>query len=245
MSEQSDINTGAVSRRNFLKASGLVGVGAIFGGVVANQFIVKDDAFSIEPSQGYLLVDTKKCSGCTSCMIACSLAHEGMVNLGLSRIQVRTNSFKPYPYDIAQNQCRQCPYPACAAACPVGAISADEETGARIVAEDKCIGCQRCIVACPFSPSRMQWNFIDQHAQKCDLCTDTPYWNGEGGLEGERACQVACPMQAISFTMAIPQQTDDGYDVNLRNIHYLRQGYPIDDAGMQPADFLLSKQSPE
>ena len=38
-------------------------------------------------------------------------------------------------------------------------------------------------------------------------------------------------MRAISFTHAIPRQSDEGYDVNLRNEHWAIIGYPIDDAG--------------
>ncbi len=30
---------------------------------------------AVPPSKGYLVVDTKKCSGCMSCMMACTLAH--------------------------------------------------------------------------------------------------------------------------------------------------------------------------
>ena len=37
----------------------------------------------IPESKGYLLVDSKKCTGCASCMFACSLAHEGKLNLNL------------------------------------------------------------------------------------------------------------------------------------------------------------------
>ena len=48
--------------------------------------------------------------------------------------------------------------------------------------EGKCIGCERCVEACPFTPSRVQWNFEDKHAQKCDLCKNTPFWDEEGDV---------------------------------------------------------------
>ena len=38
-------------------------------------------------------------------------------------------------------------------------------------------------------------------------------------------------MRAISFTRTIPRQSDEGYDVNLRNEHWAIIGFPIDDAG--------------
>jgi protein NrfC len=238
MTEQIKSMNEGVSRREFLKTTGLVGVGAIAGGVLTSYFFIDDEIFAMETSEGYLLVDTKKCSGCQSCMIACSIAHEGVCNMSLSRIQIMKNVFAPYPYDIVQNQCRQCPYPSCAEACPVKAIKADERTGVRIVEEGKCIGCERCIEACPFTPSRMQWNFSEKNAQKCDLCATTPYWNKEGGALGKQACIDTCPMRAIRFTSDIPEQSKQGYDVNMRNIHYHRLRLPIDDAGMQAADMV-------
>ena len=42
----------------------------------------------LPPSDGYILVDTKKCQGCVSCMLACSLVHEGLESQSLSRIQI-------------------------------------------------------------------------------------------------------------------------------------------------------------
>ena len=74
---------------------------------------------SIPASRGYLLVDTKKCTGCCSCMLACSLAHEGRSNLSLSRIQIVEDVFGSYPTDISMAVCRQCAYPECYLACPL------------------------------------------------------------------------------------------------------------------------------
>lgn len=224
-----------VSRRGFVAMVGAMGLAAAAGGVVANALISPDEVYAMPVSNGYILVDTKKCSGCESCMAFCSMAHEGFVNYSLSRIQVKKNALGRYPTAIGQSQCRQCPYPSCAEACPVHAIYAEEGTGVRMVDEDKCIGCERCIEACPFTPSRMQWNFVRKNAQKCDLCANTPYWNEEGGAQGKQACVEICPMNAIAFTSEVPAQNDRGYDVNMRNAHFAYIGYPIDDDGKQPA----------
>jgi len=55
---------------------------------------------AIPASEGYLLVETKKCQGCTSCMLACSLVHKGVGNLSRARIQIIQNSLEFYPDDI-------------------------------------------------------------------------------------------------------------------------------------------------
>lgn len=214
--EVGDDGQSGYTRRQFITGVGGVGAGLVLGGFLVKGFILPDEVMAIPASGGYLLVDTKRCAGCTSCMLACSLTHHGQANLSLSRIQVTQDPFRAFPDDIEIAQCRQCPYPACVEACPTGALHVDEETGVRTVDESKCIGCERCVNACPFTPSRALWNFEEKHAQKCDLCVDTPFWDQDGGPEGKRACEAVCPMRAISFTTEVPVQSDQGYQVDLR-----------------------------
>lgn len=219
-----------LTRRQFLAGIGGLGVGAILGGGIM-AIALPEDVYAIEASDGYLLVDTKKCAGCESCMLACSLVHSGKENLALSRIQIAGDRLTNYPNDIAQHQCRQCPYPSCVEACPVGAMHVDPETHVRLVDEGKCIGCERCVEGCPFTPSRVQWNFEEKHAQKCDLCKNTPFWDREGGPRGEQACVSVCPMKAITRVNELPVQSDEGYEINLRNENWATLRFPVDNEG--------------
>jgi len=182
------------------------------------------------PAEGYLLVDTNKCQGCVSCMMACSLSHHGEVNLSLSRIQVLQNAFVPYPEDISISQCRQCVTPECVNACPENALHIDEANGnIRRVDISRCVGCGTCLEACPFMPARMIWNTQESHAQKCDLCLDTPHWDASGGAGGKQACISVCPVGAIAFSTNIPvQKGERGYRVNLRDSAWVSMGYPAD-----------------
>ena len=102
---------GGLSRRQFIAGIGGLGIGAVLGsGITA--LLLPDDVYAIEASQGYLLVDAKKCAGCETCVISCSLAHLGRINTSLSRIQVMKNALGSFPSDdVMQNQCRQCPLP--------------------------------------------------------------------------------------------------------------------------------------
>ncbi|MDR5657479.1 4Fe-4S dicluster domain-containing protein [Halodesulfurarchaeum sp. HSR-GB] len=218
------------SRRNFLKGAavgaGVVGTGATAGVLALNNEDTGESAKAIPASEGYLLVDPAKCTGCTSCMIACSTAHEGKASHSLARIQITQNPFEGFPNDINQEQCRQCTYAACVEACPTGALEADPENGnVRMVDEDKCVGCQRCLEACPYTPHRNTWNHEREYAMKCDLCADTPHWDQEGGPDGSQACVEVCPVGAIQFTDEIPTQYDDeGYKVNLRDEQWEQLG---------------------
>lgn len=190
----------------------------------------------LEPSKGYLLIDTKKCSGCMSCMMACTLAHEGGINLSHARIQIKKNVFGTYPDDdIEQYVCHQCVGAPCVEACPKGALHVDPKSGVRVVDEELCIGCKLCIKACKYTPTRIAYDYDRKVALKCDLCQNTPFWDEQGGVRGKQACINVCSLQAIAFSRDLPE-TEDDYEVNLRNnLHYARAMFPIDDAGMQPA----------
>ena len=212
-----------VSRRRFLQASGQVAAGAVVGGALSGVFWLDDAVAAIPASEGYLLVDTKKCQGCVTCMLGCSLVHEGAENLSLARIQIIQNSFANWPDDLTIEQCRQCVEPACLEACPVDALEVDAQHGnVRRVNAEKCIGCGLCAEACPFTPSRSivapDADFDgDKKGKKCDLCVDTPFWNETGGPGGKQACVELCPVAAIKFVKEIPEQEgDSGYHVNLR-----------------------------
>jgi protein NrfC len=192
-------------------------------------------AGEIPPADGYLLVDIEKCQGCLSCMLACSLIHEGVEGLSLSRIQIMQNSFESFPDDLTIEQCRQCVDPACVKICPTGALHADAEYGnVRMVDKEECIGCGLCYEACPYTPSRAflaaDKAYDDEaKARKCDLCANAAYhWDeAGGGPDGKQACVAVCPVGAIMFTKEIPEQDGDGgYKVNLRDENWASLGYP-------------------
>ena len=73
-------------------------------------------------------------------------------------------------------------------ACPVEAITLDKATGAKIVADDICVGCKVCTIACPFGT--VNYNQASGKVIKCDLCG------------GDPECAKACPTQAITYVDA-------------------------------------------
>ena len=122
------------------------------------------------------------CSGCLSCVAACSLSHEGYASPSSARLQVNIELF-------GRNQinfCRQCRNAPCAKACPEKAISHASEDAAWLIDYQKCTNCKECISACPFDA--MLWDPVQERVIKCDLC------GGE-----MPTCVDACPTGALSL----------------------------------------------
>jgi protein NrfC len=204
-----------MTRRRFLANVGTFGLAA----ALSIDFVLPDGTLVIPNSEGFLLVDLKKCQGCGTCMMACVLAHAGEASYSLARIQIQQDSFVNWPDDVYMAVCRQCQDAPCVQVCPVGANLPDGTRGnVRVIDPGKCIGCKSCIARCPFQPARIQWDPRQQKSQKCDLCIHTPYLGEPGGPGGAQACIQVCPVGAIAFTPHMPAQTPDGsaYEANLR-----------------------------
>lgn len=222
--EKASIEKDNLSRREFLKVVGIFAFSVSGSGILSCS---TGTAISTYPrSKGYILVDSKKCQGCMTCMIACSLVNEGCVNLSLARLQVVQDPLGRYPTDLYNHQCRQCEEPRCVKYCPNDALIVDTEHGnIRLVNKDNCIGCGRCIEACPFEPKKPiiapdNASGGQCKSRKCDLCLNASYhWDPAtgGGVNGLRACETFCPVKAIQFTSTMPAQDGDAeYDVDMR-----------------------------
>ncbi len=109
-----------------------------------------------------MVIDTKRCFGCHTCILACKMENVVPDNIQWNRVYTvggdhldtpsgKYPNVKMKPLTIA---CQHCENPACVKVCPVGATYRDEELG--IVMQDpaKCIGCRYCMSACPYTGVR-------------------------------------------------------------------------------------------
>jgi carbon-monoxide dehydrogenase iron sulfur subunit len=131
-----------------------------------------------------IAIDYTKCTGCRICEMACTIKNLGEINPVKSRIRVvrieTEGSALSYPV-----MCMKCIEAFCIAVCPMGAISEDPKTGARVIDEGKCIACSACVYACPFGAIA-----VDRQlgvAFNCNLC------------DGEPTCVQFCPRDAILY----------------------------------------------
>jgi protein NrfC len=98
-----------------------------------------------------------------------------------------------------------------------------EHHNVRRIDREKCIGCRKCIRACPFTPPRIRFDKGQKKAVKCDLCKETPYWDGRG----RQACVEICPVGAIVFDPGPPRPAGpEGYIANLRGPGWRKMGLP-------------------
>ena len=66
--------------------------------------------------------------------------------------------------------CHHCVEPACMEGCPVQAYEKDPVTGIVRHLDDQCIGCQYCILKCPYDVPR--YSKSKGIVRKCDMCTN-------------------------------------------------------------------------
>lgn len=185
------------TRRNVLAMAGCGIAGLIAGGVLASWGVTTERIANGEidlrttPTK-MIVTDRARCSGCQRCEMMCTLRQDGRVCQNIARVRVWDNyqwGASPDTGDgifgscqFTVEHCKQCADPMCAKYCPVHAIGADHETGARTVDANRCIGCGMCSQACPWNMPR-----IDTETGKSTKCVSCG------------RCAEQCPNEAIQF----------------------------------------------
>ncbi|PKL07282.1 MAG: hypothetical protein CVV53_00250 [Spirochaetae bacterium HGW-Spirochaetae-9] len=147
-------------------------------------------------NEALLCIDLDRCWGCGTCEVACAL--EKKTSPGMGFIKVEESRSKggealpgsPQGRSFVPVLCQQCNEPACAEACPSGAILRGV-SGLVEIDADLCIACGACEPACPYGAISI--SSVSGRPGKCDLCTSRQ----EAGLLP--ACVQHCPGKAITL----------------------------------------------
>jgi len=155
-----------LSRRSVLRVAALSAPAA--AGALGPDIEVGDGvAFRGDPRRRWtMLVDLRRCVGCQSCTISCSV--ENRVPSGKFRTAVSD-------YEVVRDGtsrrlavprlCNHCESPACTTVCPTQATFRRAD-GVVIVNKSQCVGCAACVQACPY-----EGRFIDPVTRTADKCT--------------------------------------------------------------------------
>ena len=177
-------------------------------------------------TQYAIVTDLNRCVGCLACMVACKAVNNVPVGSYWNKVLRIGPSLKEGGttwHDVEMYylpvQCQHCDDPECVRVCPTGA-SHKLEDGTVQIDKSKCIGCQFCAMACPYSVRYL--NEEERVVEKCTLC-EQKIAQGElpqcvaqcgsrarffGDLEqGVDGFEAPAPPQALSCDYAEMQQT--------------------------------------
>jgi len=139
-----------------------------------------------------MVIDLRKCIGCSACTAACST--EWDVPVGYRRTRVsHTGEIGKFPdvsASVFVDQCNHCDDPSCVKPCPTGATYQGAD-GIVQVDRDVCIGCGFCVEACPYDARH-----IDPFLKKVDKCDFCSARTARGELP---ACVTTCTAHAKYF----------------------------------------------
>jgi len=139
------------------------------------------------PDTFEFFIDAGRCIGCQACIQACT---ECDTHKGHSMIQLDYLD-RAHSTQTARVVCLHCDSPTCAEVCPADAIKRTEDGIVQTARKSRCIGCNNCVLACPFGVPKMQTRM--NLMMKCDMCYDRT----SVGLKPW--CASACPSQALAY----------------------------------------------
>jgi len=157
-----------------------------------------------------MVIDLRRCVGCNACTVACK--QENATPPGIFWTRVRQYEVGSYPQGrmrFLPMGCMHCQEAPCLESCPTGATFRRAD-GPVLIDAVKCIGCQYCIMACPyeartFNDGKPREHFVGQGftrveeaaarqtqgtVEKCTFCA---HRLDEGK---EPACVATCPAEA-------------------------------------------------
>ena len=138
-----------------------------------------------------MAIDTRKCVGCTDCVVACQTEND--VPVGYCRDWITTEvrgAFPTLSLEIRSERCNHCDHPPCVSCCPTGASHVAQPGSVVLVTASRCIGCKACIAACPYGA---RFVHPDGYTSKCTFCH---HRTAEGK---DPACVSVCPTHCMTF----------------------------------------------
>ncbi len=195
-----------------------------------------------------IVTDLNRCVGCLGCTVACKTVNEvpvgsfwnKVVRIGPNPKPGGSGQFPDVEMYFLPLGCQHCENPECVSVCPTEA-SHIQDDGTVQIDREKCIGCQFCVMACPYGVRYL--NSESGVVEKCTLCEQKI---SQGELP---QCVMQCSARAryfgdldegienflgpapldVSVGDDMKKINDIGYDSNLTS--FARMGDVIDEYG--------------
>jgi Fe-S-cluster-containing dehydrogenase component/DMSO reductase anchor subunit len=153
-------------------------------------------------------VDLDACSGCKACVTACHRLNgleEGEAWRDVGLLHGGTSAAPVLQH--VTTACHHGLEPACLHGCPVNAYEKDALTGIVRHLDDQCIGCQYCMLTCPYDVPKYSHRL--GIVRKCDMC------HARLSAGEAPACVQGCPNGAIRITVVARQRVVEESETNL------------------------------
>jgi Fe-S-cluster-containing dehydrogenase component len=128
----------------------------------------------MEMTQYAIATDLNRCTGCLACSVACKVINDVEPgNFWNKTLRIGPNPktdgavWPDVEMYFLMVQCQHCNKPCCVEVCPTEA-SHKVEDGTVQINKEKCIGCQFCVMACPYGVRYL--NEEERVVEKCTLC---------------------------------------------------------------------------
>jgi len=122
-----------------------------------------------------------------------------------------------------KRQCLHCKEPACASSCFATAFRKNE-SGETVYYPNLCVGCRYCMLACPFSIPKFEWNKPLPALTKCMMCSDR-IQNGDPPV-----CVAVCPTDVMKFGEQ-EELLKEAKEIIYNDSRYVRYIYGEEEAG--------------
>jgi len=202
-----------ISRREFLRNSGLFAGGVVFVSALNPFRFVFATKEPVGKGVWYgIAIDIEKCIGCGNCAKSCKIENDvpkdpfffrnwveqytitnddevlvSSPNGGIDQFKQPVPEDEIYKTFFVPKMCNHCAKSPCTQVCPVGA-SFESEEGLALVDKNYCIGCGYCVQACPYG-----CRYIDPSTGVVDKCTLCSHRLNKGL---DPACMMSCPTGA-------------------------------------------------
>jgi len=146
--------------------------------------IIQEDirrALSKPETRWAMLIDLRRCTACKACTVGCIAEQKSPPGVIYRPVyEEETGKFPSVKRRFTPRPCQQCDEPPCVDACPnkgENKATWKAKNGIVMINYEKCIGCGRCVIACPYKARTLDPGyFYTEGTPEVQEYEKTPSW---------------------------------------------------------------------